>query len=408
MPRTWLSIRVDLLSGTHTGELWPTPGRVLVVGPHHTFADLATAIDDAFARWDRSHLSEFTLPDGRRIGLPDDEWDDEPVLDAARTRVAKSAALGTEFRYVFDLGDFWVHRCTVAPRKVDPVDALGLVPDQPLPCFGWGAIPDQYGRDWDGDDGERRPPPRPVDPDPMVSFAWPQVLSSGARRLLGDDLRAVGDATVRADREAVQELLTGTDPTLLLQHAGSALLAVGTDGLEAVARDVVDRLTARGDDGDDVLALALTARLGGPQPLLRPLRTDLEQVAALLAGDPVHGQGGYVDLRTGEVWPQVALENADEDERPDLDEPDRWLYIHEEGSHDRWNDRHDFAERLRSGPLRDGLLDALEGKGAFGRFSRLLDREPALLPEWRAFSTEREVGRARAALASYGYLALPS
>jgi hypothetical protein len=408
VPKTWLSIRVDLLSGAHTGELWPTPGRVLVVGPSHTFADLATAIDDAFARWDRSHLYEFTLPDGRRIGLPDEDWDDEPVLDAARVKVARTVALGTEFRYVFDLGDVWVHRCTVAARKVDPVDALGIVPDRPLPCFGWGAIPDQYGRNWDGDDGERTPPPRPVDLDPMVSFAWPQVLSSGAPRLRGDDLRSLRGATARADREAVRELLVGKDPTLLLQHAGSALLAVGVDGIEDVARDVLDRLAARGDDGDDVLALALTAALGGPQPLLRPVRTDLEQVADLLAGDPVHGEGGYVDLRTGEVWPQVALEGLDEDERPALDEPDRWLYVHNEGSRDRWNDRHEFAERLRPGPLRDGLLDALEGKGAFGRFARMLDREPALLTEWRAFSAEREVGRARAALASYGYLALPS
>ena len=122
----------------------------------------------------------------------------------------------------------------------------------------------------------------------------------------------------------------------------------------------------------------------------------------------MHGEDGYVDLTTGEVWPQVTLDVLDEDERPDLDEPDRWLFVQAEGSRDRWNDRHDFAERLRPGPLRDGLLDALEGKGALGRFSRLLDHEPALLPEWRAFSAERETGRARAALASSGYLAVPS
>ena len=99
-------------------------------------------------------------------------------------------------------------------------------------------------------------------------------------------LRTLRGATARVDRAAVQELLTGTDPTLLLQYAEPALLAVGTDGLEDVARDVVERLTARGDGGDAVLALALAARLGGPEPLLRPLRTDLEQVADLLAGDP--------------------------------------------------------------------------------------------------------------------------
>jgi len=31
----------------------------------------------------------------------------------------------------------------------------------PLPYFGWGDMPDQYGRRWDADDGEG---PVPVDP----------------------------------------------------------------------------------------------------------------------------------------------------------------------------------------------------------------------------------------------------
>ena len=169
MPKTWLSVRVDLLAG-HGQDLWPSPGRVLAVGPRHTFRDLATAIDDAFARWDRAHLHEFTLADGRRIGRPDDEWDDEPVLDDGRLVVARTVNLGAAFKYVFDLGDYWVHRCTVAPRKIDPLEQLGIVPDLPLPYWGWGDIPDQYGRGWDGDDGESRPPRRPVQPDPMVDF----------------------------------------------------------------------------------------------------------------------------------------------------------------------------------------------------------------------------------------------
>jgi hypothetical protein len=49
----------------------------------HSFAQLATAIDDAFARWDRSHGHEFQLGNGTRIGTPDPEWDgDEPTSDA--------------------------------------------------------------------------------------------------------------------------------------------------------------------------------------------------------------------------------------------------------------------------------------------------------------------------------------
>ena len=33
----------------------------------------------------------------------------------------------------------------------------------PLPYFGWGDMPDQYGRRWDGDEGEG---PVADDPDP--------------------------------------------------------------------------------------------------------------------------------------------------------------------------------------------------------------------------------------------------
>ena len=56
MARTWLSIRVDLVEGR--GEhLWPRPGRIFAGARSHSFAQLAHAIDDAFARWDRAHLA---------------------------------------------------------------------------------------------------------------------------------------------------------------------------------------------------------------------------------------------------------------------------------------------------------------------------------------------------------------
>ena len=66
MARTWLSIRVDLIAG-HGEHLWPRPGRILAAARSHTFSDVADAIDDALARWDRSHLQEFTLADGTRL-----------------------------------------------------------------------------------------------------------------------------------------------------------------------------------------------------------------------------------------------------------------------------------------------------------------------------------------------------
>lgn len=58
-------------------------------------------------------------------------------------------------------------------RKVDPVEVFGILPDTPLPHFGWGAIPDQYGRGWDGDDGES-----PVPPDPLLAEQQPRQFGS--------------------------------------------------------------------------------------------------------------------------------------------------------------------------------------------------------------------------------------
>jgi len=55
---------------------------------------------------------------------------------------------------VFDLGDNWQHRCTVEPKKGDPLEEYGIVPKGPVAIWGWGSIPDQYGRRSFDDEGE--------------------------------------------------------------------------------------------------------------------------------------------------------------------------------------------------------------------------------------------------------------
>lgn len=170
--RTWLSIRVDLVEGR--GEhLWPRPGRIFAAARSHTFAALATAIDDAFARWDRAHLHEFRLADGTRLTTPygdDDEMG--PALDDRRTNLSRLRP-SEQFLYTFDLGDDWTTLCTVGPERIDPEEELGIMPDVPLAYWGWGTIPDQYGRRWDGDDGESRLPRDPRGADlPRLRAGW--------------------------------------------------------------------------------------------------------------------------------------------------------------------------------------------------------------------------------------------
>ncbi len=146
-----------LLAAQGGEELVGAPGRDLLVSDTHTFSELATAIDRAFARWDLSHLHEFRLADGRRIGMidPDDLDDDSTDLDEQKITV-KQVGLrrGDTFEYVFDFGDSWEHRCTVLRCKVDPMMEFGAASSEIVPVFGWGTIPDQYGRTMPEEDGE--------------------------------------------------------------------------------------------------------------------------------------------------------------------------------------------------------------------------------------------------------------
>lgn len=147
--RTWLEVRVDLL-GSGGADLRPTPGRILIVGPAHTFEALADAINQAFARWDLAHLHVFELADGRRVGFVDPEpFDDQRVVgDHAAVKVADAVGPGDEFSFTFDFGDGWRHRCRVMAEKIDPRQEWGSgpLPKRPVPTWGWGSIPDQYGR----------------------------------------------------------------------------------------------------------------------------------------------------------------------------------------------------------------------------------------------------------------------
>jgi hypothetical protein len=143
--RTWLEIRV-VLEGGGSIDCDPPPGRTMIVGPGHTFEQFANAINAAFARWDLSHLHDFRLADGRRIGFPNDDFDEQQWLDHATLKVMDELKPGDEFEYVFDFGDRWRHRCAVSKDKVDPLQVYGTWPDRPVPTWGWGWIPDQYGR----------------------------------------------------------------------------------------------------------------------------------------------------------------------------------------------------------------------------------------------------------------------
>jgi len=93
----------------------------------------------------RAHLHLFDL--GESSGLLIDKYGDDPPTGSRADDAVNLSALtgGQQFAYVFDLGDDWAHLCTVGAERIDPLDILGATPDRPMPGWGWGCIPDQYG-----------------------------------------------------------------------------------------------------------------------------------------------------------------------------------------------------------------------------------------------------------------------
>lgn len=165
MVRGWFTVKVELVSGQGT-FFKPSPGRIMLVGPQHTLKDLAEAIDLAFARWDLAHLHEFEFPGGIRYGLPDEEYG-QSVIDFEQVRAGQIVSRRVHFSYVFDFGDDWRHHCRIEQSNADPVGLAGIVPEKPIPVWGWGWIPDQYGRRWIDDDGEEKVPC------PVCGTRWP-------------------------------------------------------------------------------------------------------------------------------------------------------------------------------------------------------------------------------------------
>lgn len=195
----WWTVRVELLGGGLAGELWPRPGRLFAVNAAHTFHEFAEAIDDAFARWDRSHLHQFEV--GRlgktiaEFGYVDDV-DTRRELDADTVTLGEILEPGEEFGYVFDLGDCWRHACSLEVEAIADVEAqLGIEPDRPRPYWGWGLIPDAYWRLWEDDDGENRVPQAPKD------WPWPRAPDPNRPLLLR---HCVGQYTQLCDLDETQ------------------------------------------------------------------------------------------------------------------------------------------------------------------------------------------------------------
>ena len=136
---------------------------------------------------------------------------------------------------------------------------------------------------------------------------------------------------------------------------------------------------------------------------------DLEELAGILEGDAL-SVGGRIDITTGEVWSQAAIEyvlETGEEDEDTSDDPERWLAVHGEGSREGYRDMELFIASVEDPGRAERLAVAIKGRGAFRRFKDELARWPGELERWHALSEERQRGRARSWLAAAGYRVLP-
>lgn len=284
----WLTVRVVLL-GRDGDAPGMEPGRILLVRADHTFADLAEAVDTAFARWDLTPPHAFDVA-GRHL------WSDVAVADGSE-RAERSGAVqvgevrlrvGSTFRYIFDLGERWEHLCEVERVDVDPLAEYGDAPELPVPVFGWGTIPDQYGREREDEDDEDEdadgfePGPQPGlpswdDEDDAAFLAAEDEARSDAWQVVATSI-----AQVRRPVDA-EELSRAA--RVLRHHAGEDRFPY--DLLWAAA--ALDELP----EDDERLWTTLAAAVVEPRGEL-PIQPDVE--AAWTALEPADWAGAVIEV----------------------------------------------------------------------------------------------------------------
>jgi len=290
-----MTIRV-VLQGRDGDALPAPPGRVLLAATDHTLADLAGAIDRAFGRWDLTPAHRFALGN-RTVEAGED----------ADVPLAELAAAGPA-RYVFDGGAGWLHDLEVEDVGVDPGEG-GITP-----VFGWGTIPDQYGRETEDDDV------LVVDLDaadaPEGELDWDEEAELAAwDAARGDAWQVVEEAVAEIDRRV---------PDDELRRAVAALRDGGGDPAHRLLFDAAD-LDALPDD-DAALWTALAAAVVEPQG--EPdLPADVE--AAWAALEPADWAGAVIELVRAGIGQSaepddliVLIERCPEIEGPELSDDD--------------------------------------------------------------------------------------
>ena len=136
----------------------------------------------------------------------------------------------------------------------------------------------------------------------------------------------------------------------------------------------------------------------------KPASVEVNMQDLMLAlEDHTPGHAWYFDRETGDLHPfSEDLPDDGPVTQDELEDDARFVLVEPEASGRGYRDMEEFAETVREPALRQRLGDALAGKGAFGRFKRVLADYPAERDRWFRLKEERLEGRAREWLKGIG------
>ncbi len=146
---------------------------------------------------------------------------------------------------------------------------------------------------------------------------------------------------------------------------------------------------------------------------MKKLPVDIGEIAAMI-DTSFREDGYYLDLQTGKVVivPSELLyrefkDGEDSSARPDWEKElvplakeiqagsDRYKPLPEADSRESYRDMESFTRTVDDPSLRQRLEDALDGRGAFSRFRRVLDHDDAERDRWFKFKDQAAARRVR-------------
>ena len=181
---------------------------------------------------------------------------------------------------------------------------------------------------------------------------------------------------------------------------------MGTDEKRRVAVDL-DELAGAFENGLPDLSFYLDVESGEVAMVSDDTRRELEEIYQELDnGEDLDDARVNEAIRQRDLpdWMHDALEEADRVERGF---GTRYVAVPRDETHEAYRDMEDFILTVGDERLRERLSDAIDGRGAFGRFKRVLSAHDDERERWFAFRDARLRERIVAWLAEEGIVPIP-